>query len=370
MGFLNDFGRGFSEGLQKRIDLKDQQDAKVKAEIQVLDYKDALEQRAKEKAAAELAKQRNGPDGYLSKNPSMSPFQPTSNLDSFGLPKGTQDTPAVSTPTSTVSTTTPESLDSYMSQFIDIQNRIGKAYLYKDPEAAKVLETQAEILKQKMTNHKELGKPALTTEGYNPVDVIDKQDAANRKAVATDPYAPPSIAKKIGDPNNTSYEESLLAHKALTSAVAEVNKDRYTSATPQLTAVLAKDTQEVIKNLNILKTQDPNITMEMRKKAASNIENSLVKMAPTDDKAVQLMSNPNFQAVFDADTQKLIQSYNNSTKTTTPTDTTKPIALSRDKPAVKANTSTTKPAITKAEYDKLPSGATYLHPDGTYRTKP
>lgn len=346
MGFLNDFGRGFSEGLQKRIDLKDQQDAKVKAEIQLIDYKDAIDSRKKEKEAAELARQR---ESYLS-SPSMSPLQPNSNLDSTGLPKGTQDTPAVATPTSTVK----QPIDDYMSQFSDIQNRIGKAWLAKDPEAAKFLEAQAEILKQKQEQDKYKRTTARedTTgvEGLTPAKELIKEDTAvfSKNELNTglyekyfgEPkalnYANPSDGdvKDINEVKKASKQASKIA-SILTSASADQATGKSTLSSEELKS----DAVNLVKNKNILLDDSKS---EQHDAALSSIHDILQNYPEASHslfKTLELDKVPTPAAS---------------------TYTTQPVTLSSDKPT----------GITQAEYMQLPSGATYTAPDGTTRTKP
>jgi len=255
MGFLNDFGRGLSKGWDKQLKDDAEVDVYKRKAVAEADIKAALDDR-KEAQRQKQAQENMAAAGFA-------PLQPASNLDSFGLPKGTQDTPAVATPASTVSQPTQD----FMGQFSDLKTKAAKAQAMGNDDLAKTFNTQADIVQQKLQEQKYKRTTARedTTgvEGLTPAKELIKEDTAvfSKNELNTglyekyfgEPkalnYANPSDSdvKDINEVKKASKQASKIA-SILTSASADQATGKSTLSSEELKS----DAVNLVKNKNIL----------------------------------------------------------------------------------------------------------------------
>ena len=292
MGFFNDFAQGFfstsAETVQRRRDLQDKLDFERAKAIAQVDPTVEVFKRQKE-IELDLTRQRQ-----------------KDNLDMVGNLFG--NTGDASVKGQTIDNTDPAQINKMLQDALD---KKGRAEAAGNKELTNFFDTKAEQLKAQYTfaidQTKAGSKPVTGAEGSNPVEMIQKQlDTDLKNRTQRSRYAPEGQAKFIADPEVVDMErQSNMQHQALAQAVASVQSRDITRVTPEVSAKLISDTEQMVRNLNTLRSDA--VSPKQKQEAAANLKTLLDKIAPPNTvERERLLNDPNFTSVIDEQTLSAI----------------------------------------------------------------
>ncbi len=304
MGFLSGFMEGVAttvaEDFTARRKIEQEIDLARKKEIALIEPTMEVFKR-KQEAEAALKRQLADEEAARFKTQWESMNAPTAP-SSLAMPEGLTG-PGTSPPTD---------LNSVNQQLQDTLKKKAAAIASGNARLGQFFDAQADALKAQYTYladaQKNVNAPVTSAEGVNIVDAIEKRTKEDVKPGVMSRYLPQKLEKFVMDSSVTPlHEQSKSKHKELAQAVSAAKRVESGTNTAEVSDTIINETEAVIRNLNVLNSEDPKVTPEDKMQAAQEIATFISSLS--DIERERMASDPNFNNVFTPEVQRRLNSF-------------------------------------------------------------